>query len=56
LENSKENQELIYANAALNGIGTKKSLPYLERMLKSRNQDVKGTAKSAIEKINERGS
>lgn len=55
LENPADNTDLIYANATLNKIGTKKSIPYLEKMLKSRNQDVKGSAKLAIEKITERG-
>jgi len=51
IENSADPHDLIYANATLNSVGTLRAIPYLEKHLKSRKRDVKGSAQYAIEEI-----
>lgn len=54
LNSSDDPYNLIYANAVLNKIGTLKAIPYLEKQLSSRKNDVKDSAKFAIEEIRKR--
>ncbi len=54
LDNSDDQYNLTYSNATLSSIGTKRAIPHLEKHLKSRKRDVKGSAKFAIEEIMKR--
>lgn len=54
IDNSDDPFDLTYANSVINTIGTLRSIPYLEKHLKSRKRDVKDTAKYAIEEISKR--
>ena len=54
LENSDDTYNLTYSNATLNKIGTTRSIPYLQKHLKSRKRDVKDSAKCAIDEIMKR--
>ena len=54
LDNSDDQYNLTYSNATLSRIGTKRAIPHLEKHLKSRKRDVKGSAKFAIEEIMKR--
>tara|TARA_B100001964_G_C14032431_1_gene508885 strand:- start:177 stop:806 length:630 start_codon:yes stop_codon:yes gene_type:complete len=54
LEHSDDPYDITCANAALNNMGTKKAIPYLEKHLNSRKEDVKLSAELAIQAINER--
>ena len=46
--------DITYCQGILNKIGTAKAIPLLEKNLKSRKRDVKGTAQFAIEAIKRR--
>lgn len=54
LEMTSDPFDMIYCHATLNEIGTAKSLPFIEKNLKSRKRDVKMSAQLAIEAINTR--
>jgi len=51
LKNSNENYDLIYANSTLGKIGSEKSIPYLQKMLDNKSQDVSSSALSVLIKI-----
>lgn len=51
LNTSDDPYNLTYTNSTLNKIGTQRSLPYLEKHLKSKKRDVRESAKFAIEEI-----
>ncbi|SFU35345.1 HEAT repeat-containing protein [Pontibacter akesuensis] len=54
LNNSTDPDDLTYANAALNKVGTLRAIPYIQNLLSSRKRDVKLSAKLAIEEIEKR--
>ncbi|MCP2045680.1 HEAT repeat domain-containing protein [Pontibacter sp. HSC-36F09] len=54
LNNSTDPNDLTYANATLNKVGTPKAIPYIKNHLRSRKRDVKLSAKLAIEEIEKR--
>ena len=56
MEESNDPHDLVYCQAALNRVGSIKSLPMLEKSLKSRKRDVKHSAQAAIEAIQARYS
>jgi HEAT repeat protein len=56
LRTSTDPRDVVYCHATLNRIGTMQALSALEAGLKSRNRDVKESAKAAIEAIAERDS
>lgn len=51
LKDSTETLDLLYTCATLRNIGSAQSIPFLERFITSRNQDLKTTANAAIENI-----
>lgn len=56
LNTSDDPYNLTYTNSTLNKIGTQRSLPYLEKHLKSKKRDVRDSAKFAIEEIKKRNN
>ncbi len=50
----RDKYDLIKSNYNLGKIGTQRAIPALERHLKSRSRDVRGTAEAAIEAIRKR--
>ena len=54
LTTTTDPDDMTYCHATLNGIGSAKSLPYLEKNLGSRKRDVKLSAMSAIQAIKSR--
>jgi len=54
LEKSDDADDIVYCQATLNQIGTPRGIPLMERNLKSRKRDVRGSARSAIEAIKKR--
>ena len=62
LKTSKDSYDILYANATLHFMGTPRAIPYLKKFtvkrdfIKKNIRDVIGSAKYAIEKIEERNS
>jgi len=54
ITNSDESIDSTYANATLGDVGTARAIPFLEKNLRSRKKDVKGSAEYAIEEIKRR--
>ena len=54
LAGSNDPDDLVYCQSTLNRVGSIKSLPVLEKSLKSRKRDVKHSAQAAIEAIEAR--
>lgn len=53
-DEKKYESEIIYANASLGKIGLKEDIPFLEKHIKSRKRDIRGSALFAIDRIKER--
>lgn len=53
---TEDHFDQIYCNSTLNLIGTAQAIPYLEKFTKAKNQDVKMSARLAIEAIKQRAS
>ena len=51
LSNSKDTSDLTYSNSVLGNIGTRKSIPFLKKMLDNKSQDVANSALYALIKI-----
>jgi hypothetical protein len=54
LETTTDQYDMTYCHATLGKIGTTKSIPYLENNLKSAKRDVRISAQTAIDNIQER--
>lgn len=51
INNSDDEYNLFYANRSLSSVGTRKSIPSLQKLLDHKKQDVSGTALNAILEI-----
>lgn len=53
-DEKKYEYEIVYSNASLGKIGTKKDIPLLQKHASSRKRDIRESAKFAIDSINNR--